>query len=81
MSPTESQIRRAIGEELRATRRASGLTQKELAARLNCRASDIAAMERGVRRIEAAYLVRLAQGMNVDPKGLLTRILQRAGVL
>jgi len=81
MSANESQIRRAIGKELRATRLASGLTQKELASRLDCRASDVAAIERGVRRVEAAYLVRLAQAMNVDPKELLTRILQRAGVL
>jgi len=67
-----------IVAEIRSARQAAGLTQKELAARLNKSPSWVAAAERGRRRIFVHDLEQIAAAVGLDPLELLSRAKQRA---
>ena len=54
-----------------AARKASGLTQTDLALRLRCHQSLIARIESGQRRIDVVELVVLARAIGFDPFDVL----------
>ena len=57
-----------------AARKASGLTQTDLAVRLRCHQSLIARIESGQRRIDVVELVILARATGLDPAAVLAAI-------
>lgn len=61
------------GEKLRAARTAAGLSQEELANRINVPRVSIVRWEGGWRRPYASSLAALAAELNVSPAALTTR--------
>lgn len=62
---------RALYRELVNARVRAGITQTELAERVQCQQSLIARIESGQRRIDAVELVVLARALNIEPQILL----------
>lgn len=62
---------RALYKELINARLRAGITQTELAERLQCQQSLIARIESGQRRIDAVELVVLARALRVEPQELV----------
>jgi transcriptional regulator with XRE-family HTH domain len=60
-----------VGERLRLTRLAAGLTQEELAARAGLDRTMVVKIESGTRRIDAIELVRLSSALGVPVDFLL----------
>lgn len=56
-----------IGEKLRLIREANGLSQEELAARLNVSVPAVSRWESGTRTFPADELVRIADALDVEP--------------
>ncbi len=61
----------ALCQALIEARKASGLTQAELAARLHCHQSFVARVESGQRRIDVVELVVLARALGADAGAVL----------
>lgn len=68
-----------MASELKYRRRAAGLTQKELAGRLDVAQSNIAAYEKGSRPISAAMRMRIFDATAVRPSVLLERSQDQIG--
>jgi transcriptional regulator with XRE-family HTH domain len=64
----------ALCQALIDARKAAGLTQADLAARLRCHQSFVARVESGQRRIDVVELVVLAQALGVDAGTILRQI-------
>lgn len=60
-------------------RRASGLTQAELAAKVGKDQSFVSIIERGQRRVDLLEFVDLARAMKVEPTRLFADVLTRLG--
>ena len=67
----QAAYRRRFGERLKMARENAGLTQKDLAKKLNLTASGYAFYERGEREITILALTRLAQIFKVSTDNLL----------
>lgn len=65
--------RTRVAAEIREARRAAGLTQRELARRLNKSAAWVAAAENGRRLIFVHDLPRIAEALGIDVLELLRR--------
>ena len=80
--PSEADISRAIGEELRRAREALGLSRMQLVAGLPSGIGDrtLLSYEHGVRHLSALRLVELGRALEVDAPTLLARGLQRARI-
>ena len=77
MSKTlRSKGHRALLAVLVATRRDAGLTQAELAKRLDKPPSYIAKIEIGERRLDVVEFVALAKALKVEPAVLFDRFLR-----
>ena len=61
----------ALRVALIAARKAAGLTQEQLAARLKQHQSFVARVESGERRIDVVELIVLARALGTDTAGLL----------
>lgn len=61
-----------------AVRRAAGLSQRELAARLKRERSFVARVEQGERRVDVIELLWICQACGIDPKVVLKPILRAA---
>lgn len=59
---------RAVGHRLADVRKQAGVSQDELADRLEKPQSFVSACERGQRRIDLLELVRIAQVLKRDPR-------------
>lgn len=59
-------IRRRFGENVRARRRALGLTQRQFAERIDTDAFQVSRWERGVVRPTDVTLARLAEALGVE---------------
>jgi transcriptional regulator with XRE-family HTH domain len=68
----EGELQRTFGQNLRAYRKAQGLTQEELADELGHDKSYIGGMERGERNPSLKVVERLAAAIDVEPLTLLT---------
>ena len=62
---TEAQA--ALCEAITVARKDAGLSQMEMAAKLNCHQSMIARVESGQRRIDVIELIIIARAIGVDP--------------
>lgn len=69
-----SEAQATLVEALVQARKAAGLSQAALAARLRCQQSLIARIESGERRIDAVELVVLARAVGADPAAILRRL-------
>lgn len=79
MSRTLSSPRHlALRDLLVSARRASGLTQTEVAAKLGRYQSYVANIESGQRRVDVIELLDLAAAIGVDPAMLVRRLVAKA---
>src|SRR5437660_752268 len=62
-----NQIDRSLGNRLRERRTSSGLSQEQLAEKLQIDPKDINLYETGAKRISADRLLRLAKALGVRP--------------
>lgn len=63
-----------IVEVLRRTREASGLTQAELAARIDRDQSHISLIEGSQRRLDLVEFIRIARALGSDPVQLFDEV-------
>lgn len=64
----------ALVSGLVAARKAAGVTQAHLAARLHCHQSLIARIESGQRRIDVVEFLILVRAIGADPDPILTSV-------
>ena len=64
-----------LQELLRRTRVDQGLTQQEVACRLERPQSFVAKYEGGERRLDVIEFVQVAQALSVDPRRLFAELL------
>ena len=74
MKSTHTPQYRALLDHLIAARKASGLSQAELAARLGRPQSFVAKIEVGERRIDVIEFLELARILNVSPASILENL-------
>ncbi len=67
-----SPILSAFGSRVRATREDAGLSQEQLADRSGLHRTYVGSVERGERNIALLNIIKLAEGLAVDPSTLLT---------
>jgi transcriptional regulator with XRE-family HTH domain len=67
-----------LRQMLVAVRRAAGLSQRDLAARLKRERSFVARVEQGERRVDVIELMWICQACGIDPKVVLKPILRAA---
>lgn len=74
--PTTKQRRadKIVGQTLKAVRKASGLTQKQVAARLHTSQTLVSDTERGKRSIRTAEVIVYAYGIQTTPQKLFELI-------
>lgn len=60
-----------MGEKLRATRLAAGMTQKQLADAIGCRPKDISRYESGLHEPKALTLKAMAQSLGCSMDDLV----------
>lgn len=68
---------RHLVEVLTEARQKSGMTQAELARKVEKDQTFISIIERGQRRVDVLEFVALARAMGADPKQLFTEVLKR----
>ncbi|MDA1987122.1 helix-turn-helix transcriptional regulator [Bacillus anthracis] len=66
-----SDFLKLIGENIRLLRKKRGLTQEELAERINLQQAYIGGVERGERNISMLTLQKIAVGLEVSPDKVL----------
>jgi transcriptional regulator with XRE-family HTH domain len=71
-----SRRHRALCAALKAARKAAGLSQEELAARLKTTQTVIARIEIGERRIDVIEFLDLARALRLDPRSMLTALME-----
>lgn len=72
---SQSEIYRRLTSALRDARASQGLTQAEVARRLDKPQSFVAKYEQGERRIDVAELIAIAKALDIDPLKLFRRTL------
>jgi len=65
------EIKRDVGERIRALRTKRGWSQEELAFESGLHRNYIGGIERGERNVAVVNLARLAQALHVRPRDLL----------
>ena len=63
-------IAKAVGENLKAARKAKGLTQKQIAQELNKYQSDYSEYETGKIQLDYEKIVYLCQRLDITPNEL-----------
>lgn len=63
-----------IGTHLRQLRKASGLTQKQVAERFNVPQSFVSKLEAGKRKITLYEMILYVQALDADPNEFVTAI-------
>jgi transcriptional regulator with XRE-family HTH domain len=81
--PSEKQISRALGEELRRAREEKGWSRAQLAARLPSGVGDrtLLSYEHGTRHLSMVRFFEICRAMEVDGPSLARRALQRARIM
>ncbi|HBS07346.1 MAG TPA: XRE family transcriptional regulator [Microbacterium sp.] len=67
----EGELQRRLGQNLRAHRKALGLSQEEFAERLGYHRTYIGGIEQGLRNLSLRSVERLAADLDIDPLELL----------
>jgi ribosome-binding protein aMBF1 (putative translation factor) len=80
-NPVFSEPYAILRDVLLEARRAAGLSQRDLAARIGKHPSHVAMIERGQRRVDALELYRMAHALDATPMALLARIAHRLEAL
>jgi len=80
MSPQSSpraatEIDKFIGIQIRVCRSAAGLSQEALAEAIGVTFQQIQKYEKGVNRVSAAALFRIAQSLNIESSALMPRVI------
>jgi transcriptional regulator with XRE-family HTH domain len=80
--PTEKTISRAIGEELRRAREATGWSRLQLVSRLPSGIGDrtLLSYEHGTRHLTVIRLIEICRALSVAAPTLLNQALQRARI-
>jgi transcriptional regulator with XRE-family HTH domain len=73
--------RAVLSEVLTEARQEAGLTQRELAARLNVAYTTVARVEQGQRRVDVLELMLWAKAIEVPAGTLFKRVERRVGTL
>lgn len=71
MTKIVSQTAVELGERVRTRREAQGLSQEKLAQRCNVHWTFLGQVERGQRNIRLNNILKLADGLGVDPGVLI----------
>lgn len=71
----------ALRVQLRAMRKAAGLTQRDLAARLKTVQTVVARLEQGERRLDLIEYYWFCRAVGVDPKKAAVEILRKCAAL
>ncbi|MFB5561275.1 helix-turn-helix domain-containing protein [Bacillus cereus] len=66
-----SDFLKLVGENIRFLRKKRGLTQEELAERINLQQAYIGGVERGERNISMLTLQKIALGLEISPDKIL----------
>lgn len=66
---------KVVGNALATIRKRAGVTQQDLAKRLDKPQSFISAYENGQRRIDLLEFMRIAEALRVDPRKAFAEIL------
>lgn len=74
MKSLRSREHRCVIAVLVATRKAAGLTQQQVAARLRKPQSFVSKYETGERRLDVPEFIRVSRCLNADPAALITKI-------
>lgn len=69
--------RAVLSEVLVEARQEAGLTQRELATRLNVAYTTVARVEQGQRRLDVLELLLWAKALDISPTKLFKRIIDR----
>jgi transcriptional regulator with XRE-family HTH domain len=69
-----SREHRCLIEVLKKARKAAGLTQGQLAARLRKPQSFVSKYETGERRLDVPEFIRVSRCLNADPGALITKV-------
>ena len=75
MARRDSDLLRAAGRRLAELREERGLTQRDLAQRLQRLQSYVAKLEQAEHRMDIADLAALAKAFEIDPGDLVRRLL------
>ena len=67
----EGELQRRLGQNLRAHRKALGLSQEEFAERLGYHRTYIGGIEQGLSNLSLRSVERLAADLDIDPLELL----------
>ena len=71
-------IRRRFGTNLRRCRLAAGLSQEEVAERMDVDRAHVSSMERGQQNVTLMTLSLVAQALKIDPAELMAPISKAA---
>ena len=76
MKTLRSRRHRALCAALLSARKAARLSQTEVASRLKTSQTAIARIESGERRIDVIEFIDLTRALRVDPKDILSQLMQ-----
>lgn len=68
-----------LGREIRRVREEKGITQEELASRMNVNAQNISSYERGERCPSLYWMNRLYEALDIDPAKFTDELYKRLG--
>lgn len=66
---------KAVGQRIKQARGAKGLTQEQLAEKVNLSASHMSAIERGVKQPKLETFVEIANVLKIDANSILADVL------
>ena len=70
-------IRKVFGANVRVYRRAAGLSQEAVAARMGVDRAYVSAIERGLQNVTLLTILQVADSLNVRPADLLVEPVQK----
>lgn len=67
-----SDLKLSVGKKIREARKAKGLTQKELGAKMSVSHATINGYEKGVQNLTLETIEKVAEALSVEPRFLLS---------
>ena len=71
-------IHKVFGANVRVYRRAAGLSQEAVAARMGVDRAYVSAIERGLQNVTLLTILQVAESLNVRPADLLVESVQKS---
>ena len=71
-------IRKVFGANVRVYRRAAGLSQEAVAARMGVDRAYVSAIERGLQNVTLLTILQVAESLHVRPADLLVESVQKS---